>query len=88
MVSKEEMLQEVNNMTEDELNDFAFFALKVMNTRCDIYEKLIYCMAEYITGIADKETNIKEVIGHFNTIMLSKDVEFDREDIFNGITNQ
>lgn len=86
--SKEELAEEVYNMSDEELNDFAFFALKVMDKRCDQYENIIYCMAEYICSKDDTKTSIKDIISQFIEIASSHKFEFDRRDIFNEVINK
>lgn len=87
MMTKEEILEEINNMTEDELNDFAFFALKFMDKKCDQYEKIVYCMAEHIYKISDKYTDVKEVVDYFIEKVSNENVDFNREELFNEIGN-
>ncbi|WP_304393232.1 hypothetical protein [uncultured Clostridium sp.] len=86
--SKEELAEEVYNMSDEELNDFAFFALKVMDKRCDEFEEVIYCMAEYIFRISNKYTDVKEVIEYFINIASNKEFDFNIGEFFNEIINK
>lgn len=86
--SKEELLKEIENMTEDEMNNFAFFALKVMDDRCDQYEKIICLMADYICKAQLDNKSLAEVINHFINKSSKIDIKYDREVLFNAIINK
>lgn len=87
-MNKEELAREVENMTEDELNDFAFFSLKVLDKRCDLYEAMIYLMAEHIKYIQSDENSVKDIINSFISRVVNEDVEFDRTVLFSEIINK